>query len=293
MTKRIAIASGKGGTGKTTVATNLALLAARGERRVTYVDCDVEAPNGHLFLDPQIDVREPVKVPVPQVDAARCTHCGDCARFCQYNALLSLPTEVLLFPELCHSCGGCGMVCPSGAISETVREIGLREQGRAGAIDFVSGRLNIGEAKSPPLIHAVKQLPFETDLLIIDAPPGTSCPVVESLRDCDFVLLVTEPTPFGLHDLVLAADMVQSLQLPCGVVINRSGNHDEDTLRFCAERSLPVLARLPDERGAAEAYSRGELLVEALPAFARLFEGLLTAVLPASSHTQSTERTSP
>jgi MinD superfamily P-loop ATPase len=290
---RIAIASGKGGTGKTTVATNLAVLAARAEQRVTYVDCDVEAPNGHLFLNPRLDLQEPVLVPVPQVDATRCTHCGDCARFCQYNALLCLPTEVLLFAELCHGCGGCGLVCPNEAINEVTREIGQREQGRSGAIHVVSGRLNIGEAKSPPLIHAVKQLPFETDLLIIDAPPGTSCPVVESLRDSNFVLLVTEPTPFGLHDLVLAADMVQALRLPCGVVINRSDEHDGDTLRFCAERGLPVLARLPDDRGAAEAYSRGELLVEALPVFARLFNDLLAAVVTAAANTPSMERTSP
>lgn len=276
---KIAIASGKGGTGKTTVATNLAQLAAENGCRTVYVDCDVEAPNGHLFLRPEIHIKEPVTVPVPEIDATVCNHCGACARFCQYNALLCLPSAVMVFPELCHGCGGCRMVCPMAAIKETVREIGQCFTGQAGKIGFASGCLNIGEAKSPPLIRAVKNRASGGDLVWIDAPPGTSCPVVESLRDCDFVVLVTEPTPFGLHDLGLAVAMVRQLHVPCGVVINRAAENDGATLDFCTAQNLPVLTKIPDDRKAAEAYSRGELIARAVPSFRAPFSALLHYLL--------------
>lgn len=276
---KIAIASGKGGTGKTTVATNLAQLAAGQGHRVVYIDCDVEAPNGHLFLNPEVTKTETVNVSVPSVDASLCDHCGNCARFCQFHALLCLPEEVLLFPELCHSCGGCQLVCPKEAIREVDRPIGNCQTGRAGLVDYASGTLNIGEAKSPPLIHEVKKRATTTDLTLIDAPPGTSCPVVESLRNCDFVVLVTEPTPFGLNDLKLAADMVQLLGIPCGVVINRSAEHDQETLDYCKTKNLPVLARLPDDRKAAEAYSRGELIAQTVSSFSQPFNRLLNSLL--------------
>ncbi|ABA88007.1 NTPase, 4Fe-4S-binding protein [Syntrophotalea carbinolica DSM 2380] len=287
---KIAIASGKGGTGKTTVATNLAQLAASQGYQVAYIDCDVEAPNGHLFLRPDITSDDTVHVTVPDIDPTRCNHCGVCAHFCQFNALLCLPGEVLLFPELCHSCGGCQLICPQQCISEREREIGQCQIGKAGQVDFVSGRLNIGEAKSPPLIHQVKKQAPETDLMLIDAPPGTSCPVVESLRDCDFVVLVTEPTPFGLHDLTLAAEMVQLLGIPCGVVINRSAENDEATLAYCNSRRIPVLACLPDNRKAAEAYSRGELIAQSLPSFNQPFTTLLERLLQQTKHTGSPQQ---
>jgi MinD superfamily P-loop ATPase len=283
---KIAIASGKGGTGKTTVATNLARLAADQGYHAVYVDCDVEAPNGHLFLRPEITETIAVTVSVPDIDASRCNNCGACARFCQYHALLCLPEEVLLFPELCHSCGGCRLVCPKQAIDEIDRPIGQCQTGRCGQLDFVSGCLNIGEAKSPPLIHEVKKRAPEADITFIDAPPGTSCPVVESLRNSDFVLLVTEPTPFGLHDLTLAAEMVELLGIPCGVVINRSAENDQETLDYCQSKNLPVLARFPDDRKAAEAYSRGELVTRTLCSFERPFTQLLDDLLSSDGPTR-------
>lgn len=290
---KIAIASGKGGTGKTTVATNLVRMAAQRGYQAAYIDCDVEAPNGHLFLRPEITQREVVRVPVPAVDEKRCDHCGECARFCQYHALLCLPEQTLLFPELCHGCGGCRLLCPKDAIQETTRDIGYCQSGRADQADFISGCLNIGEAKSPPLIRAVKSRMPTTGMAFIDSPPGTSCPVVESLRDCNFVVLVTEPTPFGLHDLGLAFDMVRLLDIPCGVVINRASDNDRETLSWCETRQLPILASLPDDRKAAEAYSRGKLIADAVSGFAQPFAELLDTLLSlpqVACHTVSGER---
>jgi MinD superfamily P-loop ATPase len=188
---RVAIASGKGGTGKTTVATNMAYVASRNGRSVAYVDCDVEEPNGHLFLKPEISQRTPVGHLIPEVDEERCTQCGQCGEICQYSAIVCLGQKVLVYPELCHACGGCSLVCPTDAITEVPREIGVLEAGHAGPIHFVHGLLNVGEAMSPPVIRAVKKAAPAADWQIIDAPPGTSCPVIESIRDCDYVLLVT------------------------------------------------------------------------------------------------------
>ena len=220
---QIAIASGKGGTGKTTVATNLAYVASRNGQSVAYLDCDVEEPNGHIFLKPEITDRKPVGSLIPQVDAEKCTLCGECGEICQYSAIVRVGEKVLVYPELCHGCGGCSLVCPADAITEVSREIGVLETGRAGAIQFAQGLLNVGEAMSPPVIRAVKSTAFQADLTIVDAPPGTSCPVIEAVRGADFVILVTEPTPFGFHDLKLAVEMVRVLKLPFGVVINRAG----------------------------------------------------------------------
>ena len=275
---KVAIASGKGGTGKTTVATNLAHLACGHGLSVAYVDCDVEEPNGHIFLKPEIESTEPVGNLVPQVDAERCTHCGECGRVCQYNAITCVGEKVLVFPELCHGCGGCTRICPSGAITESMREMGLLEQGRRGAMTFIHGRLNVGEVMSPPIIRAVREACPAVDLAILDAPPGTSCPVIESIRGCDFIVLVTEPTPFGLNDLKLAVEMVRTLQMPFGVVINRSDVGDRQVHEYCADEGIEILAEIPNDRGLAEAYSRGELAAEVSPALRERFEELLAVV---------------
>ena len=276
---RIAVASGKGGTGKTTVATNLALRASRSGRTVAYLDCDVEEPNGHIFLKPELSERTPVGEPVPQVDVKKCTLCGCCGEICQYSAIVLVGSSVLVYPELCHACGGCTLVCPEDAITEVSREIGFVETGRAGPIQFVHGVLHVGQARAVPLIKAVKAVPLEVDLAVLDVPPGTSCPVVEAVRGADFVILVTEPTPFGLHDLKLAAETMRALGLPCGVVINRATIAGAPVAPYCQARRIPILAELPDDRRLAEAYSRGEMACDVLPGYEATFLRLLDAAV--------------
>lgn len=276
---KIAIASGKGGTGKTTVATNLAYVASRNGQGVAYLDCDVEEPNGHIFLKPQISESKPIGNLVPQVNDAKCIHCGKCGEICQYSAIVCVGEKVLVYPELCHACGGCLLVCPVGAITENLRPMGKLETGNAGPIQFVHGLMNVGEAMSPPLIREVKAAAPEVDLVIIDAPPGTSCPVIESVKDSDFVLLVTEPTPFGLNDLKLAVEMIRALELPFGVVINRADTGDRETLSYCQSNRIEILAEIPDDRKIAEAYSRGEMACEAIDDYKKLFAALLKSVL--------------
>lgn len=267
----IAIASGKGGTGKTTVAVNLARSLGVGVR---VLDCDVEEPNANLFLKGQQTGTETVTIPIPQVDEALCDGCGECGRFCRYHAIVSFGTTPLVFPELCHGCGGCTLVCPRHAISETGRRVGVVETQVADGITLVLGRLDIGVAMAPPLIRAVKAQGQVQSMVLLDAPPGTSCPVIATLRGSDFVVLVTEPTPFGLHDLSLAVDMVRQLNIPCGVVVNRMGVGDDRVHRYCREQELPLLLEIPDDRRIAEAYSRGELIVDALPEYRSLFSTL-------------------
>ena len=276
---RIAVASGKGGTGKTTVATNLAFVASRNGRSVAYLDCDVEEPNGRIFLKPQVTSTRTVSTPIPQVDPATCTLCGECGAICRFSAIVCLGKKVLVFPELCHACGGCSLVCPDDAIEEIPRETGLLEIGHVGPIQFIQGTLNVGDAKSPPVIKAVRAAAPKVDLVIVDAPPGTSCPVIESIRDCECVLLVTEPTPFGLHDLKLAVEMVRALGLGFAVVINRAGLGNRGVHGYCEREDITVLAEIPDDRRIAEAYSRGELVCEALPEYATLYDELLKAVI--------------
>jgi MinD superfamily P-loop ATPase len=275
---KIAIASGKGGTGKTTVSTNLAFVASQQGGRVAYLDCDVEEPNGHIFLKPQLTESRPVGSLIPAVDNQKCTQCGACARICRFNAIACLGTMVLVFPELCHSCGGCSLVCPEGAITEVSRERGRLDMGKSGSIAFSQGLLNIGEVMSPPVIRAVKESMGDVDLEIIDAPPGTSCPVIESVRGCDYVVLVTESTPFGLNDLRLAVDMVRALKLPFGVVINRAGLGNEGVQSYCQQEQIPLLAQIPDDRRVAEAYSRGEIITQVLPDYTGRFEALLDEI---------------
>lgn len=261
---KLVIASGKGGTGKTTVAVNLACVLADDGQAVQYLDCDVEEPNGHIFLKPKITSTAPVGIPVPVVDEAKCTGCRQCAEVCEFHAIAVLK-KPLIFPELCHGCGGCALVCPEGAIREESRTIGVVEIGWAGGVGFVQGRLNVGEPMAPPLIRAVKQKAITDGVAIMDAPPGTSCPVVTTVRDADYVILVTEPTPFGLNDLRLAVEMIRTLGVRHGVVINRADSGDQRVRDYCTEENIPVLLEIPDDRRVAEAYSRGYMAVHMLP----------------------------
>ncbi|MBW2515800.1 MAG: ATP-binding protein [Deltaproteobacteria bacterium] len=271
----ISIASGKGGTGKTTVATNLARSIGSG---VQLLDCDVEEPNAHLFINPSFEESETVFMPVPEVDEEKCTYCGKCAEICQFKAIAVVNENVLVFEELCHSCGGCREVCPEGAIREGGRKLGVIEKGHCNGMEFVHGRLRVGEAMSPPLIKKVRGYQNPAKLTIIDAPPGTSCPVIASMRGSDFVLLVTEPTPFGLYDLKLAVGAAQILNIPHGLVINRSNLGDGKTKEYADEMNLPILMEIPFSREIAEAYSRGEMLVDVMPEwkqkFLRLHDGI-------------------
>ena len=275
----VTVASGKGGTGKTTVATSLALaVPAWG-----LLDCDVEAPNAHLFLQPTLTRRKAVQLPVPQIDPASCNGCGRCAEVCQFNAVVMAGQQPLVFPELCHGCGSCMWQCPYGAISEVPRELGQLEAGTTAAgLQFVHGRLHTGEALTVPIIQALKkalQPPAEA-LLIQDAPPGTSCPVVATLEDSDFAVLVSEPTPFGMHDLRLAVELVKDLEIPAGVVINRDeqGEQTQVMLDFCAEAGLPVLLRLPFAREIAAALAQGSPLLTHQPAYRAAFCELYQAI---------------
>jgi MinD superfamily P-loop ATPase len=274
---RIAVASGKGGTGKTTVATSLALALAR-ERTVQFLDCDVEAPNGGLFLRPKLGLSESVTRMVPVVDESECDHCGACSEFCRFHALASTASRVLVFPEICHGCGGCSIVCPRGAISEAARPIGQTAEGSAGPIRFAQGALNTGETATVHLIHAVRKRESQADIVVIDSAPGTSCPVVAAVEGASLVLLVTEPTPFGLHDLELALEMTQALGLRAGVVINRDATGEDRIGGFCRYAGVPILGRIADDRRVAEAYSRGELPLAAPPQFREEIDALVRAL---------------
>lgn len=276
---KIAIASGKGGTGKTTIATNLACLVARLGQKVQYLDCDVEEPNGHIFLKPNIEKTLAVTVDVPEVDLKKCTGCGKCSEICQYSAIVHLKdNNVLTFEQLCHSCGGCMRVCPADAIKPKPLSIGDIEFGKAGDIDFVHGRLRIGYVRTPSLIKEVKKHIKKGFLAIVDVPPGTSCPVVEAVKGTDFVLLVTEPTPFGLNDLKLAVGMVREMNLPLAVIINRDGIGNDEVERYCKVENIDIALKLPDDRRIAEAYSVGKTIVDVLPEYKKDFAGLYESV---------------
>ncbi len=277
----ITVASGKGGTGKTTIAINLALSLsgeASPDGRVLFLDCDVEEPNAHLFLKPTIERQEEVGILIPEVDFNKCTYCGRCAEVCAYHAMAVVGQKVLIFSELCHGCGSCTLNCPEGAIHEVLKVTGIIEEGRAGAIDFAHGILNIGEPMAVPVIRHLKTRLGKNSArrtAILDASPGTACPVVESLHGADFALMVTEPTPFGLHDLRLAVEVARDeLGLPVGVVINRVGVGDSGVDEYCAAEDIPILVRLPFERRIAEAYSEGVPIVEALPEYREQFLAL-------------------
>ena len=265
----ISIASGKGGTGKTTIATNLAMAIGSD---VQLLDCDVEEPNSHLFINPVFEETITVTTPVPEIDKKKCTLCGKCDEICQFKAIVVIADmTVMTFPELCHSCGGCKKVCPENAIKDVPRELGIIQKGFRNGLEFVHGKLKIGEAMSPPLILKVRSFAKPGKLTIIDAPPGTSCPVIASMKGADFILLVTEPTPFGLYDLKLAVGAVKMLNIPCGLVINRSDIGDNKVKDFAKKEGLPVLMEIPFDRKIAESYSIGDMLVENSPEFKEKF----------------------
>jgi len=271
---KIAVASGKGGTGKTSVAVNLALSLDR----VQVLDCDVEEPNVHILLKPEVGETFPVELQVPKILEERCDYCGECARFCQFNALFVAGETAMVFPELCHSCGGCSIVCPRDAIVEEPRKIGRILKGRAGEIDLVYGEINVGEALAVPIIAAVKDHADEGAMVIIDSAPGSACPLVETVHGVDFCLLVTEPTPFGLHDLEVAVEVVQILGVPMGVVVNFAGIGDRGVYDFCEKKGIPIMMEIPFDRRIAELYSRGIPFVEEMPEWKQRFRDLVDKI---------------
>jgi len=273
----ISVASGKGGTGKTLVATSLA-LALKDQGEVHLLDCDVEEPNDHLFMKPALNGREEVSIPVPLVDEDRCSFCGKCAEVCAYNAIAVVGDHVLVFPELCHGCGACMYLCPEKAIAEGKKEIGVVEWGLADGIRFTHGKLTVGEVLAPAIIRKVKSQARNGGTVITDVPPGTSCPVVEAIRDSAYCLLVTEPTPFGLNDLALAVETVRTLGIPCGVVLNRAGVGDAGVEDYCRKEKIPILLTIPLDASIARAYSRGIPLIEHQPQWKPKFQALFQRI---------------
>jgi MinD superfamily P-loop ATPase len=269
----ISVASGKGGTGKTLVATSLA-LSLKNSHDVRLLDCDVEEPNDYILLRPEFTGSEPVNIMVPVVDEGKCTYCGKCAEVCAFHAIAVLANHVLTFPQLCHGCGACAYLCPEKAISEEPRQTGVVEWGRSEGIGLAQGVLTVGEAMAPPVIRKVKEHANGNNLVIRDAPPGTSCPVVEAVKGSDFALLVTEPTPFGLNDLALAVETVRQLKIPCGVVLNRVGAGDDVIEGYCRKEDIPILLTIPLDREIARLYSRGITLVEGMPEWRDRFQQL-------------------
>ncbi len=276
----ISVASGKGGTGKTTIAVNLALSLSN----VQLLDCDVEEPNAALFLNPIITDKKSAFILVPVIDKGKCTYCGKCREVCEYNAIAVLPQtdnskgNIMFFPNLCHGCGACVYLCPANAITETNREVGIIELGEKDNVQFVHGKLNIGEAMAPPVIRQVKQYINPTRTVIIDAPPGTSCPVITAIQGTDYCVLVTEPTPFGLNDLQLAVEAMRKLKIPFGVVINRCDLGDDKTENYCNLESIPILMRIPFSEEIARSYSRGESIIELYPDYKEKFCNLLNSI---------------
>lgn len=271
----ISIASGKGGTGKTTIATNLALSI---NNDVQFLDCDVEEPDAHIFLNPRIKKTLTASIPVPKIDESKCNFCGRCAEVCAYNALAVLKDKVLTFPHLCHGCGGCSLLCPQKAITEVNKDIGVVEIGNSNNLQFVQGILNIGETMSPPLIKAVKNYINPTRIVIIDAPPGTSCPVIEAIKGSDFCILVTEPTPFGLNDFILAVRVLRKLNISFGVVMNRSDIGDNKLEDYCEKEDIPVLMRIPFKKEIAVAYSKGIPIIKRFPEYKDEFVSLFKRI---------------
>jgi MinD superfamily P-loop ATPase len=270
----VSVASGKGGTGKTSVAVNMALSVGN----VQLLDCDVEEPNAHLLLHPDMHSTEPVYVLVPHINEELCLHCEECAKFCQYNALFASPEKILFFPELCHSCGGCTLSCPRQAITEEKRRIGALKFGSAGNVELVYGELDVGEPMAVPLIKAVKKQIEDDKNVIIDAPVGTSCPVIETVRETDFCVLVTEPTPFGLHDLKITVQVLRKMKVPFAVVVNRAGIGDKKVYTYCKEEKIPILLEIPYQRKIAELYSKGVPFSIEMPDWKEKFQTLFSEI---------------
>ena len=270
----VSVASGKGGTGKTSVAVNMALSIGN----VQLLDCDVEEPNAHLLLHPNMHSTEPVHVLVPHINEKLCLYCGECAKFCQYNALFASPEKILFFPEFCHSCGGCTLACPRQAITEEKRRIGALKFGAIGELKLVYGELDVGEPMAVPLIKAVKKQIEDSKNVIIDAPVGTSCPVIATVRESDFCILVTEPTPFGLHDLKITVQVLRKMKIPFAVVINRAGIGDKKVYTYCKEENIPILLEIPYQRKIAELYSKGVPFSLEMPKWKEKFQALFSKI---------------
>jgi MinD superfamily P-loop ATPase len=274
----VSVASGKGGTGKTSVAVNMALSVGN----VQLLDCDVEEPNAHLLLHPKMHKREPVTTLVPSINEKLCDHCGECSKFCQYNALFTSPEKVLVFPELCHSCGGCAMVCPKNAISWKQNRIGVLNFGSLRDLALVYGELEVGEPMAVPVIKAVKKQVRKGKNVILDSPPGASCPFVETVRGSDFCVLVTEPTPFGLHDLKIAVQVLKIMAVPFGVVVNRAGLGDRKVYDYCKTDGIRVMMEIPYQRKIAELYSRGIPFTIEMPEWTTKFHELFDEIKEAA-----------
>jgi len=272
---QIAVASGKGGTGKTTVAVALALSL---EARAELIDCDVEAPNCHIFLKPEILSKETLYLTVPDVIEGKCTYCGKCSDLCKFKSISVFGNNIMFFPELCHSCGGCFLICPEKALFKSKRTIGVIEKAVSGNLLFTHGILRIGEAMSPPLIKALKKTEQIREIRIIDSPPGTSCPVVAAVAGVDYCVLVTEPTPFGFYDLKLIAGMLDKTKIPYGVIINRHTSDVSEVEKWCDEKKIPIHLRIPFNKNIAHDYSRGISLIKTMPeirdSFLKLIEDL-------------------
>ena len=270
----VAVASGKGGTGKTLIATNLASVL----KNTQLLDCDVEAPNAHLFLKPTVEKTIPVSLRVPVVDETKCDYCRKCSEVCERHAIAVFKSKILIFEDLCNGCGACSLFCPKNAISETNKELGIVEIGNSGPIECITGHLNIGLPFATPIIHIVKQQIDKKKIAIIDSPPGTSCPVIASVFGSDFCILVTEPTPFGLFDLKLAVGVIRKLEIPFGVVINQSDIGDEKVDEYCVNEGIPILLKIPWNRKIAELYSRGIIASKELPELNQQFNTLVETI---------------
>jgi len=267
---KITVASGKGGTGKTTLATNLAHFLAN-SYRTTLADLDVEEPDSRLFLTGEPVGEKEIDKMVPEWIAEKCILCGDCQKRCNFNAVIQLNTIILVFPELCHSCYACSELCSEYALPMKPQKIGTIEHVKINTLDVVEGRLDIGQEQAVPLISQTKgfvnALQPPPDFTIYDAPPGTSCPVIEATKGVDLVILVTEPTPFGLHDLKLAVETMRTIESDFAVVINRDGAGNDNVAHYCEKERIPVIAKIPNQRKIAELYSRGELIYTQVPEF--------------------------
>ncbi len=275
----IAIISGKGGTGKTMLAVAIATFLGEQGTPVCLMDCDVEEPNANIFLKAPVLSQEIARVPLPSVNQELCTGCGACERICRFNAIPVIKGSPLVLPELCHGCGGCSLICPEGAITETMREIGTIEEGDKGTIHYVGGRLNVGEAMSPPLIREVKRQYYRSGTRIIDGPPGASCPAVTAADRAHFAVLAAEPTPFGLNDFIIASEMLRALDVPFGAVINRDGTGGPELDEYCVGRGIEIIARIPYSWDIASAYSKGEIAEYLMASHRETIEKITEAAL--------------
>jgi len=270
----VSVASGKGGTGKTSVAVNMALSVGN----VQLLDCDVEEPNAHLLLHPEMTKKEAVYTLIPKVDRTLCNTCGECTKFCQFNAIFVASENILVFPDPCSSCGGCAMICPRKAITWEKHKIGTLNFGATDGVAIVYGELKVGKPMAVPVIKAVKKQIKEGGNVILDSPPGTSCPFVETVSGSDFCLLVTEPTPFGLHDLKIAVEVLRKVGVPFGVVVNRVGVGDEKVFEYCEKEGIRILMEIPYERRIAELYSKGVPFSLEMPEWADKFQMLYSKI---------------